>query len=180
MYRLEHQIRPFWCVVLVASATMRLGRSSVRRSGLRSGVGDRLPGVKQGLERLGEHSTLDTAVFTDEQLLEEPLIDLSPDVAGCLSVGGLAVGGGHECGIEGGFDVLVRGLGCGDGQVGFLELAGKPLHLRGEEILGDGAGIVGVQELLSFAFCLGPTLRGTLEIAPGVVLLARQFISDGL
>jgi hypothetical protein len=48
-----------------------------------------------------------------------------------------------ERSVEGGFDIGRGGLGSFDLAISLSEGTGQPLHLGGEEILGNGSGVVG-------------------------------------
>jgi hypothetical protein len=118
--------------------------------GGRGGVGELRGevGVSKGREGLCEGCVADLVV-ADEEAVEEGLVPLAAQVAGRLGVGGLWVGEQVERLVERVADVAERLLGLGGVVLGVRDLAGESVLLGAQEVGGDRAGVVGVQQLLA-------------------------------
>ncbi|MBS1868882.1 MAG: hypothetical protein JSS99_04400 [Actinobacteria bacterium] len=118
--------------------------------GGRGGVGElgREVGAGERRERLCERCVGDLVVG-DEELLEEGLVPLAAQVPRRLLVGSLWVGEQVEGLVERVADVAERCLGLGGVVFGVGDLAGEAVLLGAQEVGGDGAGVVGVQQLLA-------------------------------
>ncbi|WP_410613966.1 hypothetical protein [Amycolatopsis sp. lyj-109] len=127
--------------------------------------------IEQCRERLSEDTADHRPVFPDVQLLEKSLVDLPPDLVGGAQVGRRALLSSVERFAERLLDVGGSGLGAPDLVVGFGQLPSESLHLSREQILRDGAGVVGAEQLLKFVLGLFLLAERPLEVVAGFVLL---------
>jgi hypothetical protein len=132
------------------------------------------------MERLGQFGSLHRAVLADEQLLEEPLVNLPSYVVWRIEVGELTAGGGLKGVAEGGFDVSVGRLGGLDLTLSTCQLSSEALHLAGEQVLRDGPGVEGLQQALPLILSSLLALGRSFKALPGVMLLTGEFRADGL
>ena len=102
------------------------------------------------------------------------MVDLPPDFVWGTQVRRWAALDGSESVHQGLLDVGGGGGLCAlDFAVGFCHQTGEPLHLGCEQVLRDGAGVVGLQELLAHGVGLLLLSNGASEVVAGLALLMR-------
>ncbi len=120
----------------------------------------------------------DLALVAEQQALEERHIELPPQPVIGLAIGGGAVAGPRQGTGEVGLGLLEVALDLRQAAFRVCDLGREPVLLALEQVERDRIGVVGVQELLAFAFELPepPSLHHALPF--DVLAERRQLVSE--